>query len=90
MTLKQITFTAGSDDVSYFRIETTEFNDNGALKSNGLSIQLKEDPSVSGGYIGFTTEDPVNGPEVEIFKISFSYYRIRRVHLYTAARDRSC
>ncbi|MDK9797210.1 cadherin-like domain-containing protein, partial [Vibrio sp. D449a] len=69
---EQMTFTAGSDDVSYFRIETTEFNDNGALKSNGLSIQLKEDPSVSGGYIGFTTEDPVNGPEVEIFKISFS------------------
>ncbi|CDT88586.1 Conserved hypothetical protein; putative hemolysin-type calcium-binding region [Vibrio coralliirubri] len=69
---EQITFTAGSDDVSYFRIATNEFNVGGALTSNGLAIQLKEDPSVAGGYIGFTTEDPLLGPEVEIFEISFS------------------
>ncbi|MFA0703911.1 hypothetical protein AB4618_25940, partial [Vibrio sp. 10N.222.48.A8] len=69
---EQITFTAGSDDVSYFRIATNEFNVGGALTSNGLAIQLKEDPSVAGGYIGFTTEDSLLGPEVEIFEISFS------------------
>ncbi|MFS1507914.1 cadherin-like domain-containing protein [Vibrio sp. 10N.261.54.C3] len=69
---EQITFTAGSDDVSYFRIATNEFNVGGALTSNGLEIQLKEDPSVAGGYIGFTTEDSLLGPEVEIFEISFS------------------
>ncbi|MDK9763158.1 cadherin-like domain-containing protein, partial [Vibrio sp. D420a] len=67
---EQITFTAGSDDVSYFRIEPTEFNIGGALKSNGLAIQIKEDPADSGNYVGFT-KDALD-VEVDIFTIDFS------------------
>lgn len=67
---EQITFTEGSDDVSYFRIATNEFNVGGALTSNGLAIQLKEDPAESGNYVGFT-KDGLD-PEVEIFNIDFS------------------
>ncbi|WP_123056812.1 retention module-containing protein, partial [Vibrio cyclitrophicus] len=50
-----ITFTNQSDDVVRFRIEPTEFNTNDDLKSNGLAVELREDPAGSGDYIGFTT-----------------------------------
>ncbi|MFA0521398.1 hypothetical protein AB4501_31065, partial [Vibrio sp. 10N.222.55.E8] len=50
-----ITFTNQSDDVTSFRIEPTEFNIGGLLKSNGLTVELKVDPSTPGGYIGFVT-----------------------------------
>ncbi|MFA0090316.1 retention module-containing protein [Vibrio sp. 10N.261.49.A11] len=65
-----ITFTAGSDDVASFRIDPNLFNSNDTLKSNGLVVELKEDPQNSGTYIGFVN-DGVN-PDVPVFTISFS------------------
>ncbi|PML59209.1 cadherin-like domain-containing protein, partial [Vibrio sp. 10N.261.52.A1] len=64
-----ITFTAGSDDVSYFRIDTTQFNTSGDLKSDGLVVQLKQDPANSGTYIGFVES---GGVQTDIFTITFS------------------
>ncbi|WP_373943055.1 retention module-containing protein [Vibrio chagasii] len=64
-----ITFTAGSDDVSHFRIDTTQFNTSGDLKSDGLVVQLKEDPANSGTYIGFVES---GGVQTDIFTITFS------------------
>ncbi|MFA0265377.1 hypothetical protein AB4490_00955, partial [Vibrio cyclitrophicus] len=65
-----ITFTNQSDDVTSFRIEPTEFNVGGALTSNGLAVELKPDPTTSGGYIGFVTTAP--NVETNVFTISFS------------------
>ncbi|MFM2608251.1 retention module-containing protein [Vibrio chagasii] len=65
-----ITFTNQSDDVASFRIEPTEFNVGGALKSNGLVVELKADPSTPGGYIGFVTDG--SNVETNVFTISFS------------------
>ncbi|MBE8567733.1 retention module-containing protein [Vibrio sp. OPT20] len=65
-----ITFTAGSDDVASFRIEPTEFNVGGALKSNGFAVEIKEDSANPGTYIGFITNG--SGTEVQVFAISFS------------------
>ncbi|MEZ9553834.1 retention module-containing protein [Vibrio splendidus] len=65
-----ITFTAGSDDVAKFRIEPTEFNVGGALKSNGFAVEIKEDSANSGTYIGFITNG--SGTEVPVFTIAFS------------------
>ncbi|MFV8461535.1 retention module-containing protein [Vibrio campbellii] len=64
-----ITFTEGSDDVSHFRIDTTQFNTSGDLKSDGLVVQLKEDPANSGTYIGFVES---GGVQTDIFTITFS------------------
>ncbi|CAH7094835.1 Cadherin domain-containing protein [Vibrio chagasii] len=64
-----ITFTAGSDDVSHFRIDTTQFNTSGELKSDGLVVQLKEEPANSGTYIGFVES---GGVQTDIFTITFS------------------
>ncbi|MFA0710997.1 retention module-containing protein, partial [Vibrio splendidus] len=65
-----ITYTTQSDDVTNFRIEPTEFNVGGALKSNGLAVELKADPTTPGGYIGFVTDG--SNVETNVFKISFS------------------
>ncbi|CAK1928202.1 T1SS-143 domain-containing protein [Vibrio crassostreae] len=65
-----MTFTNQSDDVTSFRIEPTEFNVGGALKSNGLVVELKADPSTPGGYIGFVTDG--SNVETNVFTISFS------------------
>ncbi|WP_241814675.1 hypothetical protein, partial [Vibrio cyclitrophicus] len=65
-----IAFTNQSDDVTSFRIEPTEFNVGGALTSNGLAVELKPDPTTSGGYIGFVTTAP--NVETNVFTISFS------------------
>ncbi|MCW0469144.1 hypothetical protein OH492_09145 [Vibrio chagasii] len=51
-----ITFTNQSDDVEKFRLEPTEFNTGGTLKSDGLVIEIREEPAGSGNYIGFTTD----------------------------------
>ena len=64
-----ITFTAGSDDVSYFRIDTTQFNTSGDLKADGLVVQLKEDPLNSDNYIGYVES---GGVQTDIFTITFS------------------
>ncbi|CAK2754131.1 Cadherin-like domain-containing protein [Vibrio crassostreae] len=64
-----ITFTAGSDDVSHFRIDTTQFNTSGDLKADGLVVQLKEDPTNSGNYTGFVES---GGVQTDIFTITFS------------------
>ncbi|MFS1491493.1 retention module-containing protein [Vibrio splendidus] len=65
-----IAFTAGSDDVASFRIEPTEFNVGGALKSNGFTVEIKEDSANPGTYIGFVTDG--SNTEVPVFTISFS------------------
>ena len=65
-----ITFTNQSDDVTSFRIEPTEFNIGGALRSNGLVVELKADPTTPGGYIGFVTDG--SNVETNVFTISFS------------------
>ncbi|PMH01776.1 retention module-containing protein [Vibrio lentus] len=65
-----ITFTAGSDDVAKFRIEPTEFNVGGALKSNGFEVEIKEDPVNSGTYVGFITDG--SNTQVPVFTIAFS------------------
>ncbi|MFS1935521.1 retention module-containing protein [Vibrio splendidus] len=64
-----ITFTTGSDDVNHFRIDTTQFNTSGDLKSDGLVVQLKEDPANSGNYTGFVES---GGIQTDIFTITFS------------------
>ncbi|MEZ8061108.1 T1SS-143 repeat domain-containing protein, partial [Vibrio splendidus] len=65
-----ITFTNQSDDVEKFRIEPTEFNTNDDLKSNGLAVELREDPQGSGNYIGFTTS--AMNVETQVFTLSFN------------------
>ncbi|MFA0145237.1 retention module-containing protein [Vibrio lentus] len=65
-----ITYTAGSDDVSHFRINPTQFNTSGALKSNGLDVEIKEQPANSGNYIGFVKDG--SNVETNVFTISFS------------------
>nr|WP_146162411.1 retention module-containing protein [Vibrio splendidus] len=65
-----ITYTAGSDDVSHFRIDPTQFNTSGALKSNGLDVEIKEQPANSGNYIGFVKDG--SNVETNVFTISFS------------------
>ncbi|MEZ8728080.1 retention module-containing protein, partial [Vibrio cyclitrophicus] len=65
-----ITFTNQSDDVVRFRIEPTEFNTNDDLKSNGLAVELREDPVGSGDYIGFTTS--ATNIETTVFTLSFN------------------
>ncbi|MEZ8517073.1 retention module-containing protein, partial [Vibrio cyclitrophicus] len=65
-----ITFTNQSDDVVRFRIEPTEFNTNDDLKSNGLAVELREDPAGSGNYIGFTTS--ATNIETTVFTLSFN------------------
>ncbi|MEZ8307028.1 hypothetical protein AB6C61_25035, partial [Vibrio splendidus] len=65
-----ITYTTQSDDVTSFRIEPTEFNTGGTLKSNGLVVELKVDPTTPGGYIGFVTDG--SNVETNVFTISFS------------------
>ncbi len=41
---EMITFTEGSDDLSHFRIDTSQFNTSDDLKADGLVVQLKKDP----------------------------------------------
>ncbi|MEZ8867998.1 hypothetical protein AB6F25_23395, partial [Vibrio splendidus] len=65
-----IMFTNQSDDVVRFRIESTEFNTSDDLKSNGLAVELREDPAGSGDYIGFTTS--ATNVETTVFTLSFS------------------
>ncbi|WP_454441339.1 retention module-containing protein [Vibrio bathopelagicus] len=65
-----ITYTVGSDDVSHFRIDPTQFNTSGALKSNGLDVEIKEQPANSGHYVGFVKDG--SNVETNIFTISFS------------------
>ncbi|MEG3220956.1 retention module-containing protein, partial [Vibrio gigantis] len=65
-----ITFTSGSDDVASFRVEPTEFNVGGALKSNGFAVEIKEDSANPGTYIGFITDG--SNTEVPVFTIAFS------------------
>ena len=65
-----ITYTNQSDDVTGFRIEPTEFNTGGTLKSNGLVVELKADPTTPGGYIGYVTDG--SNVETNVFTISFS------------------
>ncbi|MFL9793428.1 retention module-containing protein [Vibrio cyclitrophicus] len=67
---QNITYIAGSDDVSHFRIDPTQFNTSGALKSNGLDVQIKEQPADSGNYIGFVKDG--SNVETNVFTISFS------------------
>ncbi|MEZ9057945.1 retention module-containing protein, partial [Vibrio pelagius] len=67
---KVIQFTDQSDDVVSFRIEPTEFNTLSALTSNNLAVQLKEDPTSPGDYIGFVKD--ASNVETNVFTISFS------------------
>ncbi|MEZ8823088.1 retention module-containing protein [Vibrio amylolyticus] len=71
-TSASIVYTEGSDDISYFEIATDEFNTHGALTSNDLAVQLREDPADSGQYVGFTKDG--NDPETTIFTLSFDNY----------------
>ncbi|WP_133152304.1 hypothetical protein, partial [Vibrio splendidus] len=64
-----ISFTHQSDDVEKFRIEPTEFNVGGALTSNNIAVELKEDPADSGVYVGFIDDA---GTDVPVFSLSFS------------------
>ncbi|MEZ9349837.1 hypothetical protein AB4166_23675, partial [Vibrio splendidus] len=57
-------------DVASFRIEPTEFNVGGALKSNGFSVEIKEDSANPGTYIGFIADG--SNAEVPVFTIAFS------------------
>ncbi|MEZ8392252.1 hypothetical protein AB6C53_23515, partial [Vibrio splendidus] len=65
-----ITFTNQSDDVASFRVEPTEFNVGGALKSNGFAVEIKEDSANPGTYVGFITNG--SGAEIPVFTIAFS------------------
>ncbi|SBS25536.1 retention module-containing protein [Vibrio toranzoniae] len=65
-----ITFTNQSDDVEKFRLEPSEFNTNNALKSDGLIIEIREEPTGSGNYIGFTTD--ISNVETTVFTLDFS------------------
>ncbi|TKF62353.1 hypothetical protein FCV55_22585, partial [Vibrio sp. F13] len=65
-----ITFTNQSDDVEKFRLEPNEFNTNNALKSDGLIIEIREEPTGSGNYIGFTTD--ISNVETTVFTLDFS------------------
>ncbi|MFA0516161.1 hypothetical protein AB4501_04045, partial [Vibrio sp. 10N.222.55.E8] len=65
-----ISFTNQSDDVEKFRLEPSEFNTNNALKSDGLIIEIREEPTGSGNYIGFTTD--ISNVETTVFTLDFS------------------
>ncbi|MEF1230413.1 hypothetical protein QTO02_23550, partial [Vibrio fortis] len=58
-----------SDDVEKFRLEPTEFNVGGALTSNNIAVELKEEPVDSGICVGFIDD---GGTEVPVFTLSFS------------------
>ena len=63
-----ISYTEGSDNLSHFRLEPSEFNSDDSLTSNGLTVELREEPADSGHYIGFTTS---NGVETTVFTLEF-------------------
>ncbi|MGR5559956.1 hypothetical protein ACQKQC_27205, partial [Vibrio fortis] len=65
-----ISFTNQSDNVEKFRLEPTEFNTDNLLKSDGLIIELREEPTGSGNYIGFTTD--ISNVETTVFTLDFS------------------
>ncbi|MEZ8738303.1 hypothetical protein AB6D58_24125, partial [Vibrio sp. 10N.239.312.D08] len=65
-----ISFTNQSDDVEKFRLEPTEFNTDNSLKSDGLIIEIREEPTGSGNYIGFTTD--ISNVETTVFTLDFS------------------
>ncbi|WP_157374511.1 T1SS-143 repeat domain-containing protein, partial [Vibrio coralliirubri] len=65
-----ISFTHQSDDVDKFRLEPTEFNTDNSLKSDGLIIEIREEPTGSGNYIGFTTD--ISNVETTVFTLDFS------------------
>ncbi|WP_141710016.1 hypothetical protein, partial [Vibrio splendidus] len=65
-----ITFTNQSNDVEKFRLEPSEFNTNNALKSDGLIIEIREEPTGSGNYIGFTTD--ISNVETTVFTLDFN------------------
>ncbi len=55
----------------FARIEPTEFNTNDDLKSNGLAVELREDPTGSGNYVGFTTSAT---NETTVFTLSLALH----------------
>ncbi|WP_411014210.1 hypothetical protein, partial [Salmonella sp. ZJHZ21_0024] len=59
-----------SDDVEKFRLEPSEFNVGDSLTSDGLVIELREEPAGSGNYIGFTTD--ISNTETTVFTLDFS------------------
>ncbi|MCK6261748.1 retention module-containing protein [Vibrio sp. ZSDE26] len=69
---QSIDYSEGSDDVNHFRIATDEFNTDDALTSNGLVVQLREEPDDSGQYLGFTTN--VLGEETAVFTLTFNHH----------------
>lgn len=66
-----ISFSEGGDYINHFRLESSEFNTDGALTSGGLTVQLREEPADSGEYLGFTV-DPSTGAETDIFTLNFN------------------
>lgn len=64
-----ITSFASSDDIAKIVVDTSLFNTGGLIKSNGLVVDLREDPANSGDYLAFTTVSP--GVEVPIFTLTF-------------------
>ena len=64
-----ITFSEGGDYIAAFRVEADQFNTNGELKSGGLVVELREEPTGSGSYIGFTTDSDNN--ETQVFTLRF-------------------
>ncbi|MDN3684887.1 hypothetical protein QW180_20195 [Vibrio sinaloensis] len=64
-----IGYSEGSDNLSHFRLEPNEFNTDDSLTSNGLVVELREEPADSGQYIGFTTS--ATGAETTVFTLDF-------------------
>ncbi|MDN3684896.1 hypothetical protein QW180_20220 [Vibrio sinaloensis] len=64
-----IDYSEGSDNLSHFRLEPNEFNTDDSLTSNGLVVELREEPADSGQYIGFTTS--ATGAETTVFTLDF-------------------
>ncbi len=75
---KSIVYQEGSDDIHFFAVDVTEFNTDGTLKADGLAVEMREDPSDSGRYVGFTTDGDIadNDSETTIFTFVFNQFGV--------------
>ncbi|MEF1230148.1 hypothetical protein QTO02_22150, partial [Vibrio fortis] len=69
-----ISFTEASDDVARIEVVVGRFNRDDSLTSNGLIVEIREEPTGSGRYLGFTTD--VSNTETPVFTLTFDQTNI--------------
>ena len=69
-----ISFTEASDDVARIEVVVGQFNRDDSLTSNGLIVEIREEPEGSGSYLGYTTD--VSNVETPVFTLTFDQTNI--------------